>query len=97
MGMPWAIPHSFDSDGFVELGVSVHIWTSRLFMANFQTFGMLLEAYSMGVLLSADIVLSGHYLVDGRKALLTILLCRSHSVRPRLGSCLTSGLKLLNG
>lgn len=69
MGMPWAIPHSFDSDGFVEPGVSVHIWTSRLFMANFQTFGMLLEAYSMGVLLSADIVLSGHYLVDGRKAL----------------------------
>lgn len=49
--------------------------------------GTLLEPHSMGALLSADVVFSGHYLVDGRKGLPLTILCRSHSVRPRLEHC----------
>ena len=45
---------------------------------------MLLEAHSMGALVSVDGVFSGHHLAGGRTALLATLLCGSHFARPRL-------------
>lgn len=53
---------------------------------------------SMGALVTVDSVFSGHNLTDGREALLlTVLFCRSHSVRPRLERCLTSEFRLSDG
>lgn len=45
---------------------------------------MLLETHSMGVFVHVDDVFSGHYLTDGRMALLlATLLCRSHYAEPK--------------
>lgn len=43
-------------------------------------------SHSMDALVNVDDVFSGHHLIDGRMALflLTTLLCRSHSARPKL-------------
>ena len=83
---------SFGPDSFVEPGIDVHIWSSHLLHGKFPDlsecpWGRLLETHLMGVLVNADGVFSGHYLTDGRKALLLLatLLCRSHYTRPKVG------------
>ena len=84
------IPYSFGPDSFVEPGVNAHILSSHLLHSKFPylfecTKGKLLETHSMDVLVDVDGVLSGHYLADGRMALLlATLLCGSHYAGPRL-------------
>ena len=93
----WNVPYSLGPDGFIEPGVSAHIWSPHLLHGKLPNFsecprGMLLEAHSMHVLVNANGVFLGHHLVDGRKALLATLHFRSHlngdsgkaSARPRL-------------
>lgn len=70
------------------------------FMANFQISarlrGTLLEAHSVGVLVNVNSVFSGHCHIDGRMALLAILLCGSHSAGPRLERWFTFEFRLLD-
>lgn len=55
--------------------------------------GTFLESHSLDVFENADGVSFGHYLVDGRMALLLpTFLCESHSARPRLESFPKHGL-----
>lgn len=82
---------SLGPDSFVESGVQAHSGGSHLLHGKFLDLfecprGILLENHSMDVLVNVDGVFSGHYLVDGRTALLflTTLLCESHSVGPKL-------------
>ena len=87
-GYGWNIPYSFGPDSFVEPGVNEHIWSSHLLHGKFPDLfecprGTLLETHSMDTFVNADGVFSGHYLVDGRTALLLdTLLCGSHYARP---------------
>ena len=72
----WDVPSALGREGLVEPGVSERIRSSRLFHGKCLDLiecprGTLLEARSMGVLVDASGVLSGHYLVDGRTALLS--------------------------
>ena len=75
MDMVWNIPYSFGPDSFVEPGVEAHIWSSHFIHGKFLDLfecsrGTLLETHSMNMLVNVDGVFSGHYLSDGRTALL---------------------------
>ena len=80
----WSIPYAFGPDGLVEPGVNAHIWSSHLLRAKFPDLcecprGTLLETHSMDTFVNVDGVFSGHYLIDGRMALLLLatLLCQA--------------------
>ena len=97
----WHIPYSFGPDSFVEPGVKAHIWSSHLFHDKFPDLfeclrGTLLEPRSMDALVSANSVFSGHYLDDGRMALLlATLLWGSHSAWPWLEKLITSNFEYI--
>jgi len=72
------------------------MWSSHILHGKFPDLsecprGTLLETHSMDVLANVDGVFSGHYVVDGRMALLlTTLLCGSHSAGPWLANILAA-------
>lgn len=77
-GMIGDSPYSFGPDSFVEPGVNVGIWSSHPFLGKFLHIsefprGSLLQTHFMDALVCVGGVFSGHYLVNGRAALLTTL------------------------
>ena len=78
----WNIPYSLDPNGFIEHGVTAHIWCPHFLHGKLPNFfecpmSTLLEAYAMDALVNVDGVFSHHRLSDGRMVLLllAILLC----------------------
>lgn len=85
----WDIPYSIGPDSFVKPHVHAHIRSSHLLHGKLLDLSeypraLLLVAHSMDVLVNADGVFSGHYLVNGRTALLTTILCENNSASSRL-------------
>lgn len=82
------IPYPFVPIGFVEPGINVHFWIPHLLQGKFPDFsehprGRFLEANSTDVHVNVN-VFSDHHVADSRMALLTTLLGRIHSARPKL-------------
>ena len=75
--MVWDILYFFGPGTFVECGISVYIWSFHLLHGEFVDLfeclsGVFLEAQSVDVLVNVDSVFCGHYLIDGRTALLPL-------------------------
>lgn len=86
----WKISYAFGPDSFVESGGNAYICSSHLYGKFLDLFecprGTLLETYFLDVLVNADGVFFGHYLVDGRMVLLflTVFLFRNHYAGSKL-------------
>lgn len=90
--MGWNILYFFDADSFIEPGVGAHIWSSYLLYGKFLGLfecarGTLLESHSLGALVNVDGTLSGHYLDDGRMALLLLPALREPFCQALAGKC----------
>lgn len=83
----WDSAYFFGPDSLVEPGISAHIWSLH---SRFQdplkcTRHRLLEGCPVDMLVNADGLFLLHPLADNKAAFLfTLLLCGSHSARPRL-------------
>ena len=66
----WNIPYSFDSDGFIDHGINVYIWSPHFLHGKILDFFACPLVKLLETHLTDTLVFSGHQLIDGKMALL---------------------------